>query len=305
MIAVADVIKEDSPRAVKELQNMGIRVVMLTGDNERTARAIGAQAGVDEVIAGVLPDGKEAVISRLKEKGKVAIPLNNGFYLASFYLGAGATFFGEEGNEREAGIVLDNDETLAMTNALIDMVQNENLVVSSPEDAIAMMREGNVNAYFCGTWQAAQTEEILGDNFGVAPLPSMTVDGEEVQLKPFTSSKAIGVKSTTAYPQVAIELAMYLGGYDSQKLHYETRGYVPCYKGLVNDTEIQKDAVVAVDSWTVENIAVPRANYTEMSYFWTAAESFGNELRDGIMTHENAAEKLKTLEESSNTSGVN
>ena len=69
MIAVADVIKEDSPRAVKELQNMGIRVVMLTGDNERTARAIGAQAGVDEVIAGVLPDGKEAVISRLKEKG--------------------------------------------------------------------------------------------------------------------------------------------------------------------------------------------------------------------------------------------
>ena len=94
-------------------------------------------------------------------------------------------------------------------------------------------------------------------------------------------------------------------GYDSQKLHYETRGYVPCYKGLVNDTEIQKDAVVAVDSWTVENIAVPRANYTEMSYFWTAAESFGNELRDGIMTHENAAEKLKTLEESSNTSGVN
>ena len=209
-------------------------------------------------------------LDTMLEKGKVAIPLNNGFYLASFYLGAGATFFGEEGNEREAGIVLDNDETLAMTNALIDMVQNENLVVSSPEDAIAM-----------------------------------TVDGEEVQLKPFTSSKAIGVKSTTAYPQVAIELAMYLGGYDSQKLHYETRGYVPCYKGLVNDTEIQKDAVVAVDSWTVENIAVPRANYTEMSYFWTAAESFGNELRDGIMTHENAAEKLKTLEESSNTSGVN
>ena len=73
MIAVADVMKEDSPRAVKELQNMGIRVVMLTGDNERTAKAIGAQAGVDEVIAGVLPDGKESVICSLKEKGKVAM----------------------------------------------------------------------------------------------------------------------------------------------------------------------------------------------------------------------------------------
>ena len=73
MIAVADVIKEDSPKAVKELQNMGIRVVMLTGDNERTAKAIGAQAGVDEVIAGVLPDGKESVIRSLEEQGKVAM----------------------------------------------------------------------------------------------------------------------------------------------------------------------------------------------------------------------------------------
>ncbi|MCD8076408.1 MAG: heavy metal translocating P-type ATPase [Lachnospiraceae bacterium] len=67
MIAVADVIKEDSPQVVRELQNMGIRVVMLTGDNERTAKAIGAQAGVDEVIAGVLPDGKERVIRQIKE----------------------------------------------------------------------------------------------------------------------------------------------------------------------------------------------------------------------------------------------
>lgn len=73
IIAVADVIKEDSPRAVKELQNMGIRVVMLTGDNERTARAIGKQAGVDEVIAGVLPEGKESVIRSLKQKGRVAM----------------------------------------------------------------------------------------------------------------------------------------------------------------------------------------------------------------------------------------
>ena len=73
IIAVADVIKEDSPKAIRELQNMGIRVVMLTGDNERTAKAIGAQAGVDEVIAGVLPDGKESVIRSLKKKGKVAM----------------------------------------------------------------------------------------------------------------------------------------------------------------------------------------------------------------------------------------
>lgn len=73
IIAVADAIKEDSPRAIRELQNMGIHVVMLTGDNQRTAEAVGRQAGVDEVIAGVLPEGKESVIRRLKRKGKVAM----------------------------------------------------------------------------------------------------------------------------------------------------------------------------------------------------------------------------------------
>ena len=73
IIAVADTIKEDSPEAVRQLKNMGIRVVMLTGDNEQTANAIGKQAGVDEVIAGVLPDGKEAVIRRLKKQGRVAM----------------------------------------------------------------------------------------------------------------------------------------------------------------------------------------------------------------------------------------
>lgn len=73
VIAVADMMKEDSPAAIREMQNMGLRVVMLTGDNERTARAIGSQAGVNEVIAGVLPDGKESVVRRLAESGKVVM----------------------------------------------------------------------------------------------------------------------------------------------------------------------------------------------------------------------------------------
>ena len=73
IIAVADVIKKDSPQAIQELRNMGIQVVMLTGDNEHTAQAIAKQAGVDHVVAGVLPDGKEAVIRKLKEHGKVAM----------------------------------------------------------------------------------------------------------------------------------------------------------------------------------------------------------------------------------------
>lgn len=78
VIAVSDVIKEDSPEAVNQLKNMGIRVVMLTGDNERTAKAIGAEAGVDEVIAGVLPDGKESVIKRLRDEGRTVAMVGDG-----------------------------------------------------------------------------------------------------------------------------------------------------------------------------------------------------------------------------------
>ena len=243
-------------------------------------------------------------LDAMLEKGKVAVPLTDGFYMASFYLAAGCDFFGPEGKDRGAGITLDSPESLAMTNYLVDLVGNDNLVVASPADAIAMMREGAVNAYFCGTWQAAQTQEVLGENFGVAPLPSVTIEGSEVQLRPFSSAKAIGVKSTTANPQVAIELAMYLGGYDSQKAHYEMRGYVPCYNKLVAEEEIQKDEVVAVDAYTIDNIAVPRTSFTEMAYFWTPAESFGTELRDGVITHENAQEKLTAFQASANTSGV-
>lgn len=243
-------------------------------------------------------------LEAMLEKGKVAIPLTDGFYSSSFYLGAGCSFFGPEGKDRSAGIEIGGENAVAVTNYLVDLVANPNTVVATPADAIAMMREGNVNAYLCGTWQAEQTKEILGDNFGVAALPSINLNGTQTQMKPFGSSKAIGVKSTTKYPEVAIELAMYLGGYEGQKYHYETRNYVPCYNDLLEDATIQEDIVVKTDAYTIANIAVPRANFTEMGYFWTPAESFGTELRDGVITHENAKEKTEAFNISANSSGV-
>ena len=116
MIAVADVIKDDSPQAIGELRNMGIRVVMLTGDNEKTANAIGAQAGVDEVIAGVLPDGKENVIRQLKKQGMVAMAgdgINDAPALTradtGIAIGAGAD------------IAVDAADIVLMKNSLLDV----------------------------------------------------------------------------------------------------------------------------------------------------------------------------------------
>ena len=236
------------------------------------------------------------------EKGKVAFPLANGFYNAAFYLANGATFFGADGSDREAGIQLGGENGTAVTHALVDYVANPNFIVAEPADAIAMMREGNCDAYVCGTWQAAQTEEILGENFGVAMLPTATIDGQAKQLRPFTSAKVIGVKSTTAYPEVALNLALWLGGYESQKAHYELRGYIPCELKLMS--EVQDDIVCRIDAQTITEIAVPRYSFAEFSYFWTPAESMGLEIRDGVVTHENAAEKTEALNTAVNSAGI-
>ncbi len=243
-------------------------------------------------------------LDTMLEKGKVAYPLNDGYYLAAFYLAANeGAFFGPDGADREAGVTLNDESAVAVTNTLVDLVANPNFIVASPSDAIAMMREGNCSAYVCGTWQAAQTEEALGENYGVAMLPTVKINGTDTQIRPFTSSKAMGVKSSTQYPEVSLNLALYLAGYDSQKYHYETRGYVPCENALVD--EVQNDVICRVDSATVSEIAVPRGSFTEMSFFWTPAESMGNELRDGTVTHDNAAEKTEAFHAASNTSGVN
>ena len=113
MIAVADVIKEDSPQAIKELKAMGIHVVMLTGDNERTAKAIGEQAGVDNVIAGVLPDGKESVIQALGKKGKVAMVgdgINDAPVLARVDVGIAMGGLGSDAAIEAADVVIMTDE---------------------------------------------------------------------------------------------------------------------------------------------------------------------------------------------------
>ncbi len=235
-------------------------------------------------------------------KGKVAFPLANGYYLAAFYQANGCTFFGQDGKNREAGIDLSGDKALDVTNCLVDLVANKNFIVAEPSDAIGMMREGNCDAYICGTWQATQTQEVLGDNFGVTVLPSVKINGVDTQIRPFTSAKAVGVKATTAYPEAAMNLALYLAGYDAQKAHYEMRGYVPCENTLV--AEVSGDEICRADAQTVNEIAIARACFTEFSYFWSPAESMGTDLRDGVVTHENAKEKTEAFHAAVNSSGV-
>lgn len=244
-------------------------------------------------------------LDTMLEKGNVSIALSNGFYLGAFFAGADGSFFRNDKDQfdRSVGIVLNNDENLDMANYLVDLAANPNFTNAEPADAISMMQEGKVNALWSGTWSAADVKAVLGDNMGIAPLPSATVNGKDVQLRPFASAKAIGVKSTCKDPEVAMALASYLSSADAQRKHYELRGYVPALKELLDDEEILSNEIVAVDSWSNENIGYPRPCFAEFSYFWTPAQTFGESLRDGIITHDNVKENLDTLQKAVNTSG--
>lgn len=237
-------------------------------------------------------------LDKMLEKGTVAIALSNGFYIGAFFTGSGAQFFRNEADtafDRSVGIVLNKASNLAMANYLVDLVANPNFVNAEPADAISMMQEGTVNALWSGTWSKSDVQAVLGDNMGVAVLPTATVDGKAVQLRPYASAKAIGVKTTCADPDVAMALASYLSSEEAQRLHFELRGYVPALKSLLADSTILADAIVAVDAESYEKIAYPRPCYAQFGYYWTPAATFGEGLRDGIITHDNVKEMLDEL----------
>lgn len=237
-------------------------------------------------------------LDTMLEKGKVAIALSNGFYIGAFFTGSGAQFFRNAQDtqfDRSVGIILNKDSNLEMANYLVDLAANPNFVNAEPADAISMMQEGSVNALWSGTWSKSDVAAVLGENMGVAILPSAKVNGSNVQLRPYASAKAIGVKSTCANPDVAMALASYLSSEEAQKLHFELRGYVPALKTLLADSSILSDAIVSVDAKSYDEIAYPRPCYAEFSYYWTPAATFGEGLRDGVITHDNVKEKLDEL----------
>lgn len=242
-------------------------------------------------------------LETMLSKGKVAISINDGFYLSAFYLANGCQFYGPTGTDRNAGIDFTGEKAVQVTDALVDFVHNKNFIVASPTEALSMMRGGKVDAFWCGSWIAEQTKDVLGDRFGVAVLPKAHIGEQEVQLKPFSSIKAIGVKSTTKYPQVAMELAMFLGNYDSQKAHYELRNYIPCNLRLLEESEVTSNILVKINESTAD-ISVNRPYFSKMSYYWTAAESFGQAIRDGYITHSNSLNKTEEFNKSVNQSGI-
>lgn len=242
-------------------------------------------------------------LDAMLEKGVVSFPFTNSWYLPAFYLGNGCTLFGD-GTQEELGVDFGGENAVEVTNYLIDLYSNPNFVVDADGSGIAGLRDGSINAMFTGSWDSASIQEILGDNMGVAALPTYTLNGEEKQMYAYAGSKAIGVNTESEYMEQAVALAVYLGSAEAQALHYELRNVVPCNTELLEDESIMSDPVVMAQNDTFDRTSILQPFVSQMSNCWTPVENMGKSIRNGDTTHDNAEAQTQAMNDAMNSDGI-
>ena len=242
-------------------------------------------------------------LDTMLEKGVVSFPFVNSWYLPAFYFGNGCTLFGD-GTQEELGADFGGENAVEVTEYLVDLAANPNFKIDQDGSGLAGLRDGSINAIFSGSWDAAAVQEILGDDMGVAALPTYTLNGEEKQMYAYAGSKAIGVNTATKYMKASVELAMYLGSAEAQRLHYELRNVIPCNTELNSDPEIAADPVVQAQNDTFDRTSILRPFVAAMNNCWTPVENMGKAIRNGSVTKENAAEQTKAMNDAMNSNGI-
>lgn len=242
-------------------------------------------------------------LDTMLEKGVVSFPFVNSWYLPAFYFGNGCTLFGD-GTQEELGADFGGENAVEVTEYLVDLVANPNFKIDQDGSGLAGLRDGSINAIFSGSWDAAAVQEILGDDMGVAALPTYTLNGEEKQMYAYAGSKAIGVNTSTKHMKASVELAMYLGSAEAQRLHYELRNVIPCNTELNSDPEIAADPVVKAQNDTFDRTSILQPFVASMNNCWTPVENMGKAIRNGSVTKENAAEQTKAMNDAMNSNGI-
>ena len=242
-------------------------------------------------------------LDTMLEKGVVSFPFVNSWYLPAFYFGNGCTLFGD-GTQEELGANFGGENAVEVTEYLVDLAANPNFKIDQDGSGLAGLRDGSIHAIFSGSWDAAAVREILGENMGVAALPTYTLNGEEKQMYSYAGSKAIGVNTSTDYMVQAVELAMYLGSAEAQQLHYELRGVIPCNTELNEDPAIAADEVVRAQNDTFDRTSKLQPFVAQMNNCWTPVENMGKAIRNGTVTKENAAEQTKAMNDAMNSDGI-
>ena len=244
-------------------------------------------------------------LDAMMAKKTVAFPLTNTWYLPAFYYANGGTMFGD-GTDGKAGIDFGGDKGTAVTTYLAQAIASGKLINDADGSGLDDLRNGKVGAIFSGTWDAKKAAEALGENYGAAQLPCITINGEQKQLKSFAGSKALGVNPNSKNLAVAYQLAAYMGSAEAQKLHYEMRSgdVVPCASSVLAGSEFSTNLAAVAQEATFVNTSVLQPSIAEMSNYWTNADSMGKGLANKEVTVENAQEKTKLWNEAINGDGL-
>ena len=235
-------------------------------------------------------------LETMLEKGKVSFPLTNSWYIQAFYAANGCTLFGD-GTDEAAGIDFGGDKAVAVTNYLVDLVKNPNFVVDADGAGLAGLREGTVNCVFSGSWDAANVQEALGENYAAAGLPTVNIDGNVGQMKAFVGSKAIGVNPNAENMQVAMALAAYLASDEAQQAHFDARNIIPASTNIIITEDVVANATAAV----VNEGSIMQPLVAKMSNYWSPAENMGKNIYAGDVTHDNAAQLTEDMNKAMNT----
>ncbi len=243
-------------------------------------------------------------LDKMLEKDKVAFNITEGWYMSSFFLANGCTYFGSNGTDAKAGIDLSGDKGANAAKALVSLVNNPNFVNDAQGVGIAGLRDGSVGAFFSGSWDYKSVKEILGDNFGAVSLPTVKIGGTDKQLKAFAGSKAIAVNPNCKYQQIAVALAKYLGGKEAQQKHYDLRNVIPCNTELLKTDKIKNDVLIKAQNDTIDKTSVIQPTLTQMNDYWSPAQNFAKSIVNGEITSDNAATKTDEFYKLINSSVV-
>ncbi len=236
-------------------------------------------------------------------KGRVAFPFTNSWYLPAFYVANGCTLFGNN-NQEELGVDFGGENAAEVTDYLIDLAANPNFVIDNDGAGMAGLRDGSIHAIFTGSWDAPSIKEILGDNMGAVAPPCFDLNGEEKQMMAYAGSKAIGVNAHSEHMVAAVELAIYLGSAEAQKLHYELRSTIPSNTELLTHEDITADPVVIAQNDTFDRTSILQPTVSAMGNCWTPVQNMGESIRNGTTTHANAAEQTEGMNAAMNSNGI-
>ena len=234
-------------------------------------------------------------LDAMMAKKTVAFPVTNTWYMPSFFFANGGTMFGD-GTDGAAGITFGGEAGAAATTYVANALANGTLIDDASGAGLDGLRNGTVGAIFSGTWDAKNVEAALGENYGAAQLPCITIDGAEKQMYSFSGSKAFGVNPNSANMKAAVALAAWLGSAEMQELHFDLRNgeVVPCATSLLTNEKFSTNPAAVAQNDTIANTSKLQPSIPEMGNYWGNAESLGKALANGEVNADNAAELTET-----------